>query len=50
MNNNWIQFVKEYAEENGITYKEAMIEAKQHYKTDNQMSGSAQSNYIYKDN
>jgi hypothetical protein len=30
--NKWINFVKLYAKENNLSYKEAMIEAKNHYK------------------
>ena len=30
--NKWIKFVKKYAKENGLTYKDAMIEAKKHYR------------------
>ena len=29
--NNWINFVKEYAVENGLSYKEAMKEAIKNY-------------------
>ncbi len=31
--NKWIEFVKQYADENELSYREAMKEAKQHYKT-----------------
>jgi hypothetical protein len=30
--NNWIEFVKQYAKHNNLSYSEAMKEAKQHYK------------------
>ncbi len=44
MGNNWIEFVKQYAKDNGISYSEAMKEAKQHY----QSGGNFVSNIIYK--
>ena len=40
--NTWINFVKEYQNKNGISYKQAMIEAKEHYKT----GGSLKSNWV----
>jgi hypothetical protein len=36
--NKWIEFVKQYAEENGLSYRDAMKEAKQHYKTKGQVN------------
>jgi hypothetical protein len=48
--NNWIEFVKQYAEEHNLSYREAMKEAKNHY----QSGGSLKSNFvrhiIYKEN
>lgn len=43
MTNYWIEHVKQYAKENGISYKEALIESKQSYT-----GGSIKSNYIAK--
>ena len=47
--NNWINFVKEYAAENGLSYKEAMKEAKDHYQSGGSVKSNFVRNIIYKD-
>jgi|688.fasta_scaffold250961_1 hypothetical protein len=47
MINNWIEFVKIYAEEYDLSYKEALKEAKYSYRK-TQTGGSIKSNYIAK--
>ena len=46
--NNWINFVKEYAVENGLSYKEAMKEAKDHYQSGGSLKSRFVRNIIYK--